>query len=200
MSTMSATFALAGVGYLFGSIPFAFLLVRRGGGRDLRTWGSGNLGAANVLRTSGVGAGVTVALLDMGKGALSVLLAGWLAPWAPAPAVAGLAAIVGHVYPVWLGFRGGKGVATACGVFALLTPLAILPAAGVFVIVVWATRLVSLGSLAGTLLLPPVAWLTGAPAPVVVAAGAAALIIVSRHRPNLVRLRAGTERRLGQRV
>src|SRR5579872_4891584 len=115
------------VAYALGSIPFALLLSRRWGARDLRRIGSGNLGAANVLRASGVTAGVLVAILDIAKGAASVFLASRLSP-GPAPAItaaaAGLAAIVGHIYPVWLRFRGGKGVATACGVFAVLTPLA----------------------------------------------------------------------------
>src|SRR3954468_15398191 len=109
--------------YLIGSIPFALILSRRWGA-DLRRVGSGNLGAANVMRASGVTAGVLVALLDMAKGAASVWLAARLSPGPALPAAAGVAAIVGHIYPVWLRFRGGKGVATACGVFSVLTPLA----------------------------------------------------------------------------
>src|ERR1700737_3707508 len=109
--------------YLIGSIPFALLLARRWGA-DLRRVGSGNLGAANVLRASGATAGLLVAALDIGKGALSVTLARHLSDQAAAPAAAGLAAIVGHVYPMLLRFRGGKGVATACGVFSVLTPFA----------------------------------------------------------------------------
>src|SRR3954463_9402629 len=106
--------------YLVGSIPFALILARRWGS-DLRTVGSGNLGAANVMRASGVTAGVLVAVLDMMKGAASVWLATRFSDAAWVRAAAGLAAIVGHIYPVWLRFRGGKGVATACGVFAVLT-------------------------------------------------------------------------------
>ncbi len=105
------------VAYLIGSIPFALLLARRWGAADLRRVGSGNLGAANVMRASGVTAGVLVAALDMAKGAASVWLAARVSAGAALPAAAGLAAIVGHIYPVWLRFRGGKGVATACGVF-----------------------------------------------------------------------------------
>src|SRR4029077_12065360 len=104
--------------YLLGSIPFALILARRWGAGDLRHSGSGNLGAANVMRASGVTAGITVAILDMAKGAASVWLAGRLSADGAAPAAAGLAAVVGHIYPVWLRFRGGKGVATACGVFS----------------------------------------------------------------------------------
>ena len=114
--------------YLIGSIPFALLLARRWGAIDLRRVGSGNLGAANVMRTSGVAAGIVVVILDITKGAASVMLATRLSGNAAAPAAAGLAAILGHIYPIWLKFRGGKGVATACGVFSVLTPLAIPPA------------------------------------------------------------------------
>jgi glycerol-3-phosphate acyltransferase PlsY len=113
--------------YLIGSVPFALILARRLGTGDLRRIGSGNLGAANVLRTSGVRAGVTVMLLDIAKGVGSVMLVQRFDVGA-VTAAAGLAAIVGHVFPVWLRFRGGKGVATACGVFSILTPLAVGPA------------------------------------------------------------------------
>src|SRR5436189_6459989 len=112
--------AIVVAAYLIGSIPFALLLARRWGA-DLRRIGSGNLGAANVMRASGVTAGILVALLDMTKGAASVWLAERFTTSTVAPAAAGVAAIVGHIYPVWLRFRGGKGVATACGVFSLLT-------------------------------------------------------------------------------
>src|SRR5260370_39581455 len=105
-----------------GSVPFALLLARRWGS-DLRAVGSGNLGAANVMRASGLTAGVLVAVLDMAKGAASVWLAARVSEGAELPAAAGLAAILGHVYPIWLRFRGGKGGATACGVFGMLTPL-----------------------------------------------------------------------------
>ena len=184
-------------GYLLGSIPFALLMARRWSATDLRRVGSGNLGAANVMRASGVRAGILVALLDMLKGALSVLVAERLSPSAAAPAVAGLAAIVGHIYPVWLRFRGGKGVATACGVFSILTPLAVPPALAVFVAAVWITKYISLGSVLASIALPPLAYAAGGQGPVVAAASAAAVIIVFRHRSNVARLRAGTERRLG---
>jgi len=186
--------------YLIGSIPFAFLLARRWSAADLRQVGSGNLGAANVMRASGVTAGVLVAILDITKGAASVMLAARLSGNAAAPAAAGLAAIVGHIYPVWLRFRGGKGVATACGVFSVLTPLAIPPALAIFLVTVALTKYISLGSLLATIALPPLAYAMGSPAPAVIAASAAAVIIIFRHRSNLARLRTGTERRLGVRV
>ena len=187
-------------GYLIGSVPFALLLARRWGTADLRAIGSGNLGAANVMRASGVTAGVLVALLDLAKGAASVALAERFSGNAAAPALAGVAAIVGHIYPVWLRFRGGKGVATACGVFTVLTPAVVPPVFAIFLGTVWLTKYISLGSMLATLALPPIAYAVGSPAPAVVAAFAASAIIVFRHRSNLTRLRTGTERRIGARA
>jgi glycerol-3-phosphate acyltransferase PlsY len=187
------------IGYLAGSIPFAFL-VARARGVDVRRAGSGNVGATNVLRTSGVVTAVCVMLLDLAKGAGAVQCVARLAPGTiAAPAVAGVAAVLGHIYPVWLKFRGGKGVATAAGVFSVLTPVALAPAVGLFVLTVWLTRFVSLGSLVATLALGPIAASLGAPAPVVFAALASALLIVFRHRSNIMRLMSGTERRVGER-
>jgi glycerol-3-phosphate acyltransferase PlsY len=186
--------------YAIGSVPFALLLARRWGAPDLRHVGSGNLGAANVLRASGVSAGILVAALDITKGALSVALARYLSDQPSAPAAAGLAAIVGHIYPVWLRFRGGKGVATACGVFSVLTPLAIGPALSIFAVTVWLTKYVSFGSVLASLALPPIAYLTGSPGAAIVTASAAATLIVFRHRSNLARLHGGQERRFGGRV
>jgi acyl phosphate:glycerol-3-phosphate acyltransferase len=191
---MTAAVVLAA--YLLGSIPFALILARRWGS-DLRAVGSGNLGATNVMRASGVRAGVLVAILDMTKGAASVWLAARISDGAPLPAAAGLAAIIGHIYPVWLRFRGGKGVATACGVFSLLTPLAVPPALAIFAAAVWLTKYISLGSVLASIALPPIAYALGSPAPAVIAAVAASAFIVFRHRSNLVRLFTGTERRVG---
>jgi glycerol-3-phosphate acyltransferase PlsY len=134
------------------------------------------------------------------KGAASVMVAARLSTTSGAPAAAGLAAIIGHVYPVWLRFRGGKGVATACGVFAVLIPVAVPPALAVFVAAVWLTKYVSLGSVLATVALPPMAYAFGGPAPTVAAAVAAAAIILFRHRSNVTRLLAGTERRIGVRA
>jgi glycerol-3-phosphate acyltransferase PlsY len=186
--------------YLIGSIPFALLLARRWGVADLRRIGSGNLGAANVLRASGLTAGVLVAALDIAKGVVSVVLAQRLSGPGAGPAAAGVAAIIGHIYPVWLGFRGGKGVATACGVFIVLTPLAVPPTLAIFLASVWATRYISVGSVLASLVLPPAAYVTGGPGPAVGAAVAASALIVFRHRSNLARLREGTERRFGARA
>ena len=186
--------------YLIGSVPFALLTARRWSTADPRRIGSGNPGAANVLRVSGVKAGVLVAVLDVTKGAVTVLLAQRFGGGAAVPAAAGMAAIVGHIYPVWLRFRGGKGVAAACGVFSVLTPFAVPPALMIFLAVVWMTKYVSLGSILASLALPPIAYALGSPAPAVVAASAAAAIIVFRHRSNVMRLRMGTERRIGARA
>jgi glycerol-3-phosphate acyltransferase PlsY len=193
-------FLLLFAAYVIGSIPFALILARRWGAVDLRRIGSGNLGATNVMRTSGVTAGVLVAILDITKGACSVLIAARLSQHAAAPAAAGVAAIVGHVYPIWLRFRGGKGVATACGAFSVLTPLALLPALVIFLTTVTLTKYVSLASMLATIALPPIAYAIGSPAPAVIAACIAAAIVVFRHRSNLARLRTGTERRLGARA
>src|SRR5437016_10945673 len=152
-------------GYAVGSVPFAFLLARRAG-IDVRVTGSGNVGAANVLRTTRTSLGVTVMALDMAKGAFAVLLAHAAAVSTTTMAATGAAAIVGHIYPVWLRFHGGKGVAVAAGVFSVLAPLATMLAAAVFFATVGLTRVVSLGSVAATVTLPSAAWLIGAPTPV----------------------------------
>src|SRR5213595_1835648 len=195
----SSTLAII-VAYLIGSVPFALLLARRWGAADLRTLGSGNLGAANVLRASGIRAGVIVAVLDVAKGAASVALAMRISNGPVAPAAAGFAAVVGHIYPVWLKFKGGKGVATACGVFSVLTPLAVPPALVVFLVTVWLTKYVSLGSILATIALPSIAYATGAPPAALVAAWAAAALIIFRHRSNVLRIVGGTERRIGVRA
>ena len=187
------------LGYLVGSVPFAFLLARRRG-VDLRHIGSGNVGATNVLRTAGAPLAVMAMSLDALKGTLAVGVATQLAVGPATPVAAGLAAIIGHIYPVWLRFRGGKGVATAAGVFAVLAPLALLLASGVFIAAVWLTRYISVGSLAGAVTLAVTATPTGASGAAVVGAIVAALIVLHRHRANLARVVAGTERRVGQRL
>ena len=196
------TDALAPVllGYGMGSLPIGFLLTNRLKGIDLRYVGSGNVGAANVHRTAGLKMALLIVTIDFAKGAGSVLLATPLLGGLDATVTAGVAAIVGHVYPGWLRFRGGKGVATACGVFATLAPVATAIAASGLVATVWMTRYVSLGSVVATAALPPIAWLLDSPMPVVAGGTIAALLIIPRHAGNLARLADGTERRLGQRV
>jgi acyl phosphate:glycerol-3-phosphate acyltransferase len=187
------------LGYLLGSVPFAFLLARRRG-VDLRRVGSGNVGAANVFRLTGMTDAVIAACLDGAKGALAVLLAYRLTMEPTAPVVAALAAVIGHIYPVWLRFHGGKGVATTAGAFAVLAPSAVLIAAGVFVVCVWITRYVSVGSMVAAVTLAIATVAAGLPASVVVGAAGAAVMILHRHRGNMARVLAGTERRIGQRA
>ena len=188
------------VAYLLGSISFAVLLVRATTGKDIRAEGSGNAGATNVLRSHGRKLALLVALLDVAKGVAAVLLMrlATLDPrWA---AAAGFAAILGHVFPVFYGFRGGKGVATAVGAFLALSPLAVLVSLAVFLAIVATSRYVSLASVVALALLPPIAGLFfHAPRAVVSAAGLTALLIVVKHLPNLKRLAHGEERKLGRR-
>lgn len=186
-------------GYLLGSVPFAFLLTRSRVGVDIRLAGSGNVGAANVLRLTTPSLGLTVLALDVAKGSTAVWVAQAAGRAESVCAAAGVAAIVGHVYPVWLRFHGGKGVAVACGVFSVLAPLVTALAALIFSAVVWLTRYVSLGSVTAGLALPPLAYGLGASAAVTAAACAAAGLIVFRHRSNLARVRTGMEPRLGDR-
>ena len=187
-------------GYLLGSLSFAFLLVRWKTGRDIRTEGSGNAGATNVLRSHGKALGITVGLLDVLKGSVAVLLVRLVTADPRYAAAAGFASVLGHVFPLYSGFRGGKGVATAVGAFLALAPWATLVCIAVFVLIVTITRYVSLGSVVSMVLLPPVAGLLfHASRPVVIAAAATAVLIVFKHVGNLKRLARGEERRLGRR-
>ena len=186
--------------YLLGSISFAVLLVRATTGRDIRAEGSGNAGATNVLRSHGKKLALLVALLDVAKGVVAVLLVRLVTADPRWAAAAGFAAILGHVFPIFYGFRGGKGVATAIGAFLALTPVALLVCLAVFLAIVAATRYVSLGSVVALALLPPIAGLFfHAPRAVVTAAGLTALLILLKHLPNLKRLARGEEGKLGRR-
>jgi glycerol-3-phosphate acyltransferase PlsY len=185
--------------YLIGSIPFSFLVARAFGVRDVRQVGSGNVGATNVLRNAGKVAGALALLLDVGKGAAAVALASRLAPGEAAlPAVAAVAAVAGHMFPVWLRFHGGKGVATGLGAFGPLAPNAALAAIVAFAVVAALTRFVSLGSVAGGLALAATAFVIPGTGPVAIAAALTAALVVFRHRANLRRILGGTERRMGQ--
>ena len=191
--------AAVACGYLAGSLPLSYLLAKRRG-IDLRLSGSGSVGAANVLRTSGVVTGVAAMVLDAAKGAIAALVAMRLTNSPATPVAAGLAAVIGHLYPVWLRFRGGKGVATSAGVFLVVEPLAVVIAGGAFTLGIVVTRYVSVGSIVGAITLAVAVVLLSAPTEVVVGAAAAALIVLYRHRGNLARLYAGTERRVGERL
>ncbi len=199
---MQATLALAAA-YLLGAIPFGYLLVRWKTGRDVRSMGSGNIGATNVLRTTGRLAGVITLLLDIGKGYLAVWLAGRLTGDSPAGmSAAALAVMAGHAFPVFLRFRGGKAVASFLGAFLCLAPLAVLAALAAFLLMVWRTRYISMGSIVASGTFPLALWLIVHPPWVVVGAGAlAGAFIIWRHKENIQRLRAGTENvfRLGGR-
>lgn len=184
-------------GYAIGSLPLGYLAGRRWGGVDLRAVGSRNVGATNMYRVSGPRLGVAVMVLDMAKGALAVALTSVMLADAD-PVAAGVAAVAGHVYPVWLRGHGGKGVATACGAFALLAPLATIVAAITFALTVALTRVVSAGSLVASVMLPTSAALSGAAASVVWGCALAGALIIWRHRGNLARLKRGTEQRLAR--
>jgi acyl phosphate:glycerol-3-phosphate acyltransferase len=195
---MNAVLAIT-IGYFVGSIPFAYLLSRQRG-VDLHRAGSGNVGASNVLRTIGVRAAILAMVLDGAKGTVAVMMAQLISAGVVTAVAAACASVVGHVYPIWLRFRGGKGVATAAGAFAMLAPEALAIAAGVFLLTVVVTRFISVGSIAGALTLTLVAALSDAPGVVAIGATVSTFIIIYRHRANLTRLVAGTERRIGQRA
>ena len=186
--------------YLIGSIPVGFLVAGAAGGFDIRGKGSGNIGATNVLRTLGPVAAALTLLGDVGKGYLAVRAAEVLGPEPAWGAAGALLAIVGNCWPVFLRFRGGKGVATGLGAFLALTPKAILPAAAAWIALAAAFRYVSLASILGCVALAIGAWAAGYAPMYAAAAACAAALIVWRHRENVRRLLAGTERRLGERV
>jgi glycerol-3-phosphate acyltransferase PlsY len=183
------------VAYVLGSIPFGYIIVRLKSGRDIRTAGSGNIGATNALRTSGTVAGILTLLLDFGKGYLAVWLAAQMAGSDPLwTALAAVAVLLGHAYPVFLGFKGGKAVASTVGAFLFLTPSAIAAVTLVFVVVVALTRYISLGSVLAAGLFPLAVYLIAHPPfPVILASLFAGAFIVYRHAENIGRLREGTE-------
>jgi glycerol-3-phosphate acyltransferase PlsY len=190
----------AAAGFLLGSIPFSYLLARSVGGLDIRAVGSGNVGATNVARSAGWRLGVVALLLDAAKGAAAVFAGrsfGSADDLVAAGAVAGGAAMLGHVFTPWLGFRGGKGVATGAGVFAVLFPAALGIALAAFAAAVAISRMVSLGSVSAAIMLPVAALGLRAPGPIaLLACGAGALILVT-HRTNISRMLQKTEHRIG---
>jgi len=200
--------SLVALSYLLGSIPFGYLIVRARGGGDVREAGSGGTGATNVTRRAGRGAGLLTLLLDAAKGVVAVLLARWLLTpdfgvnwWV---AAAAFAVVVGHVFPVWLKFRGGKGVAPGLGVFLELAPAAVPVVFAAFALVVWRTRFVSLGSITAAALMPLVVFVLDSRLPPagqhgferVAAAAAGAALIIFAHRENIRRLLRGAENKL----
>ncbi len=194
---MHAILISAGMGYLLGSIPFGYLLVRAFRGADVRTTGSGNIGATNVARTSPA-LGIATLLLDALKGLAAVVIASMVFPGDKTAAfTAAFASVCGHIFPVWLGFRGGKGVATGLGSFLLLTPKAILVVLGIFLLLAAAFRLVALASIIATASLSVAAMLLGEGqgSTGLVLVAAASLLIVLKHHQNIRRMLAGTEPR-----
>jgi len=195
--------------YLLGSIPTGYLLMRIFRKQDIRTLGSGNIGATNVLRSGARGLGAATFLLDMLKGCCAVWLGAALAPYLMAnipernvEALAALCAVLGHMFPVWLSFKGGKGVATGFGVFLVAAPLAALAAITVFGLVLAISRFVSLASILGAACFPGFAWflVSGDKPPFFLAVQAiVALLIIAKHRQNIHRLLSGTESRFGRR-
>jgi glycerol-3-phosphate acyltransferase PlsY len=204
---LPASLLIAAAAYLLGSIPTGYLLVRLVRHQDIRSVGSGNIGATNVLRTVGKGLGAATFLLDVLKGCAAVWLGGALgAVLLPtlahrnAEALAALFAVLGHMFPVWLKFRGGKGVATGFGVFLVAAPWAALAAITVFAIVLALTRFVSVASILGAGSFPVFAWflVRGDRPPFFIAVQAAvALLIILKHHQNIRRLLGGTESRFG---
>ncbi|MGD0771370.1 MAG: glycerol-3-phosphate 1-O-acyltransferase PlsY [Candidatus Solibacter sp.] len=192
---MMIPLAVLVVAYLLGAIPFGYLLVKWKTGADVRAAGSGNIGATNVMRTTGRAAGVVTLLLDIAKGYAAVWIAGRLTGhdvlWMSAAA---LAVMAGHAYPVFLGFKGGKAVASFVGAFLCLTPWALAVEVIIFVVVVARTRHISMGSIVGVATLPLAVWLVmKAPLPAVAASAIAGAFVIYRHSSNIKRLRLGTE-------
>ncbi len=190
------------IAYLLGSIPFGYLIVKSRQGRDVRAAGSGNIGAANVTRVAGAAAGLLTLALDAGKGYLAVWIAARLAHgnirWM---IVAALCAIIGHLFPVWLGFRGGRGVATGVGVFLPICWSAVVAALAIWILVVIFWRYVSLGSIVAAAAMPLLFYALYAPPhapPHIASLGSVVIsvLIIWRHRPNIERLIEGTENRL----
>ena len=186
------------VGYFIGSVPFALILSRCAGVSDLRLVGSGNIGAANVLRIGGKFLSACVLVLDISKGVVTVLVARSLEVSGDIVIFAAAASVVGHIFPVWLKFRGGKGVATSCGVFLILTPLASVISIGVFTIVIFATRFVSLASILAMLTLSIVVGVNESSDLVIYTTAGLSLLVIARHHQNIARLHSGNERRINE--
>ena len=183
------------IAYLLGAVPFGYLLVKWTKGADVRESGSGNIGATNVMRTTGRGIGLLTLVLDIAKGFLAVWLTGWLTGGEPVwMSLAALAVMAGHAFPVFLGFKGGKAVASFIGAFLYLTPLPLAAVLLLFLVVVAVTGFISAGSILAAATFPFGVWMIlHPPAPVLLASIIAGIFIVYRHRENVQRLREGTE-------
>lgn len=224
---MQTYIIVAIIAYLLGSIPFGYILVRLFRKQDVRTIGSGNIGATNVARSGAKGLGIATLILDAAKGYAAVAIARYIAItglrwglqeswdglseiarakyfWSSGGtlmAIAAIFAILGHMHPIWLKFKGGKGVATGVGVFLAIAPMAVGLVLAIFIIIVWFSRYVSLGSIIATAAFPVFAWLlyrNTTSSLVFVAAALVALLIIAKHHQNIRRLLSGTEHRLGE--
>lgn len=192
---MRLEYLLPLVAYLLGSIPFGYILVRSSDGSDIRSVGSGNIGATNVFRTNRW-AGILTFVLDAGKGYLAVMLTGWLGGPRELQAIAAAAAIAGHIFTFWLRFKGGKGVATGCGAFLALSPVAVLSTLCLFVLIVVATRYISLASIVATAAFPVWTRIYHEPASVLYWIVLSAVLVIAKHHQNIRRLLSGTEHRI----
>jgi glycerol-3-phosphate acyltransferase PlsY len=191
-------FVIPLAGYFIGTIPFSYLITRWKTGGDIRSMGSGNVGATNVLRTTGKLPGLAALILDVGKGVAAVYLGRALGGNEIWGAVGGFFAVVGHSFSVFLNFRGGKSVATGGGAFLVLCPLGIISAIAVFIVMLLIFRIVSLGSITASASFPLFAWLYGAGIGIVIWGAISALWIIFRHSENVVRLLRRTERKMGE--
>ena len=212
MSELTITIALLAVSYLLGSFPTGYLAARLLKGIDIREQGSGSMGATNVLRTLGKGPAIVVLLVDAAKGALAIALAHFAypisanlssetilsLPWLVT--LAGLAAIIGHSWPIWLNFKGGKSVATSLGILLAMSWQVGLATFGVFAIMLAISRIVSLSSICGAIAVSALMFGFGQPLPYQIFAIAAGIYVIWRHRSNIQRLLAGTEPKIGQKL
>ncbi len=194
---MTGPLATTALSYLLGSIPFSYVVARVFGIEDIRKIGSGNVGATNVMRAAGRLPGLAALVLDASKGAAAVAVASSFDTTGLLPALASVSVVLGHIFPIWLGFRGGKGVATGAGALVPVSPLASLGAVIVFLLVLLLTRYVSLASMVGALALAVLLFVAPAPRPVCVAGVVLAAIVIVRHKDNVERLLAGREHRVG---
>ena len=194
---MARIFLVLTCAYLLGSIPFAYLFAKRKTGRDIRNMGSGNVGATNVMRTAGKTLGVITLILDVSKGVVAVLAGRYFLQNNIYGAIAGFFAMLGHAFPVFLGFRGGKSVATGAGAFLVLSPFGILTSIVLFAILIFFVRIVSLSSIIAAGMFPLFAWMYGTNHGIVFWGAICAGLIILRHKPNIERLLDGTERRIG---
>jgi acyl phosphate:glycerol-3-phosphate acyltransferase len=192
---MSIEYSIPILSYFLGSIPFGYLLIKYKEGQDIRSMGSGNIGATNVFRKSKA-IGILTFVLDAAKGSLAVAIAAAMHASVEWKAAAAVFAIIGHIFTIWLRFKGGKGVSTWIGAFLALSPPALLTAMGFFALILLLTRYVSAASIGAAALFPLCTYIYGAPVPIIAGSCLGASLIIFRHRQNMQRLLSGKENRL----